>query len=110
MYLYEKDLSEARYKFLIKNRENAGITHLIDSNAFTECSNTMDDVYQIISDYNPIMKRKNLVVFDDMIADITSNKKNFRKQKHFTCIYYTVLFFCFKKCRIKFDALFDYEN
>ena len=35
----------------------------------------MDDVYENINDYNPIRKRKKLVVFDDMIADIMGNKK-----------------------------------
>ena len=35
----------------------------------------MDDVYQNIDDYNPNRKRKILIVFDDMIADIMSNKK-----------------------------------
>ena len=46
--LYAKDLSEAKYEFLIKKREDAGIKHLNDSKAFIECSNTMDDVYEII--------------------------------------------------------------
>ena len=35
----------------------------------------MDDVYENISDCNRIRKRKELIVFDDMIADIKSNKK-----------------------------------
>ena len=35
----------------------------------------MDDIYENIDDYNPNRKRKILIVFDDMIADITSNKK-----------------------------------
>ena len=75
IYLYAKDLSEPKYEYLIKNRENVGIKHLNDSNAFIECSNTMDDVYENIDDYNPSRKRKILIVFDDMIADIMSNKK-----------------------------------
>ena len=75
MYLYVKDLSEAKYDFLIKKGENAGIKHLNDSNAFIECSNTMDDIYENIDDYNPNRKRKILIVFDDMIADIMTNKK-----------------------------------
>ena len=60
---------------MIKKREDAGIKHLNDSNAFIECSNTMDDVYENIDDHNPIRKRKVLIVFDEMIADIMSNKK-----------------------------------
>ena len=35
----------------------------------------MDDVYKNINDYNSSRKRKILIVFDDMIADIMSNKK-----------------------------------
>ena len=60
---------------MIKKREDAAKNHLNDSNAFIECLNTMDDVYEIIDDYNPNRQRKILIVFDDMIADIMSNKK-----------------------------------
>ena len=35
----------------------------------------MDDVYENINDYNSSRKRKILIVFDDMIADIMTNKK-----------------------------------
>ena len=75
IYLYAKDLSESKYEHLIKNRENAGIKHLNDSKAFIECSNTMNDVYENIEHYNPNRKRKILIDFDYMIADITTNKK-----------------------------------
>ena len=75
IYLYTKDLSEPKYEFLIKNRENAGIKHVNNSKAFIECSNTKDDVYENINDYNPTRKRKSLIVFDDMIVDIMTNKK-----------------------------------
>ena len=60
---------------MIKNRKNAGIKHVNNSKAFIECSNTMDDVYENIDDYNPSRKRKVLIIFDDMIGDIMSNKK-----------------------------------
>ena len=75
MCLYAKDLSERKYEFLIKKREDVGIKHLNDSNLFMECSNTMDDVDENIDDYNPNRQRKVLIVFDDMIADIMTNKK-----------------------------------
>ena len=74
IYLYARDLNEPKYKILIKKRKDAGIKHLNDPNTFIECSNTMDDVYENINDYNPNRKRKILIVFDDMIADIMSNK------------------------------------
>ena len=60
---------------MIKKREDAGIKHLNNPNTFIECSNTLDDVYENINDYNRIRKRKKLIVFDDMIADIITNKK-----------------------------------
>ena len=75
IYLYARDLNEPKYKILIKKREDAGIKHLNDPNAFIECSNAMDDVYENIHDYNLSRKRKILIVFDDMIADIMTNKK-----------------------------------
>ena len=74
-YLYARDLSEQKYENLIKKREDAGIKHLNNPNTITECSNTMDDVYENINYYNPIRKRKKLIVFDAMIADIMGNKK-----------------------------------
>ena len=60
IYLYARDLSEPKYEYLIKKREDAGIKHLNNANAFIECSNTMDDVYDNINDNNPIRKRKKL--------------------------------------------------
>ena len=75
MYLYAKDLSESKYEYLIKNCENAGIKYLNCSKAFIEYSNTMDDVYEDINNYNLNRIRKILIVFDDMIADIMTNKK-----------------------------------
>ena len=75
MYLYAKDLREPKYEYLIKNRENVGIKHLNNSKAFIECSNTMNNVYKNIDNYNPNRKRKILIVFDNMIADIMTNKK-----------------------------------
>ena len=75
IYLYAKDLSESKYEFLINNRRNAGIKNYADPNAFIEYSNTMDDVFSNIDDYNPERKRRILIVFDDIIADIMTNKK-----------------------------------
>ena len=46
-----------------------------DPNAFIECSNTTDDVYENIDSYNPNRKRNIFSAFDDMIADIMTNKK-----------------------------------
>ena len=73
--MYAKDLSEPNYETLIKKRENAGIKYLNHPNGFIECSNAMHDVYENINDYNSSRKRKTLIVFDDMIAEIMKNKK-----------------------------------
>ena len=75
IYLYARDLGEPKNEYLIKKRKNAGIKHLNNPNAFIECSNTMDDVYENINNYNLIRKRKKIIVFDDMIADIMGNTK-----------------------------------
>ena len=61
--------------FLSKKREDGEIKYLNDPNAFIECFNTMDDIYENIHDYNLNSKRKILIVFDDMIAYIMTNKK-----------------------------------
>ena len=50
IYLYAKDLSEPKYEFLIKKRENAGTKHFTYPNTFIECSNKMDDVHENIDD------------------------------------------------------------
>ena len=75
IYLYAKDPSEAKYQFLINKRESAGSKYLNDSKNFIEYSHDMGDIYKDIEEYNPNKKRKILIVFDDMIADILSDKK-----------------------------------
>ena len=40
----------------------------------TEYSNYMNDIYKNIKEYNPSKKRKTLIIFDDMIANILSKK------------------------------------
>ena len=75
IYLYAKDSYEAKYQLLINKRENTGLKYLNDSKAFIEFSNDMDDIYKNIEEYNPNKKRKKLIVFNNIIADILSNKK-----------------------------------
>ena len=75
IYLYAEALSEPKYQFLIKKCEDAGITPFNDPKAFIECSGTMDDLFENIDDDNPNRVRKILIVFDDTIADIITNKK-----------------------------------
>ena len=75
IYLYAKDPYEAKYKYLINKREKVGLNHYDNFKAFMEYSNDMQDVYKNIEDYNPDKKRKVLIVFNDMIADMINNKK-----------------------------------
>ena len=73
-YLYSKDPYKAKYQLLINDRESTGLKYLNDSKAFIEYSNDMDDIDKDIEDKNPTKKRKILILFDDMIADMLSNK------------------------------------
>ena len=75
IYLYAKDLGEAKYQYLIDNRVDAGIKNLNDPHAFIEYSDNMNDVYKDINDYNKKRENRVLIIFDDMIADIEYNKK-----------------------------------
>ena len=63
IYLFAKDLSEPNYEYLIKKHEDAGIKHVNNPNAFIVCSNTMDDVYEDIENYNPKRDKKSLNCF-----------------------------------------------
>ena len=76
MYLYAKDPYEAKYQFLINKRESTGLKHFNDFKAFIEYSDGIDDIYKNIEEYNPNKKRKILIVFDYVIADMLNNKKN----------------------------------
>ena len=75
IHLYSKDPHESKCKFLINKRESARLKHFNDPKAFIEYSNDMQDVYKNIDEYNTDKERKILIVFDDMIADMISNKK-----------------------------------
>ena len=68
----------------------------------------MDDIYKNMEEYNPNKKRKILIVFHDLIADMLSNRKlNSIVIKPFTrprklnisLLYRTVLFCCTKNIR-----------
>ena len=76
IYLYVKDLEEPKSKFLINKKEQAGIKNLNDTAAFIEYSNTMYDILDNIEDYNKKSKRKIIIIFDDMISHVISDKKS----------------------------------
>ena len=75
IYLHAKDPYEEKYQLLINKRKSTALKHLNDSKVFFECSNDMDYFYKSFEEYNPNKKRKILIVFDDMIADMLINKK-----------------------------------
>ena len=85
-----------------------------------EYSNDMQDVYKNIEDYNPIKKRKVLIIFDDMITDmINNNKLNpivtelfIRGRKLNISIVFITQSYHIKSERftIKFYTFFHYEN
>ena len=60
---------------LINKKESTGLKSFNDPKAFIECSNDIQDVYKNIEEYNLGKKRKILILFDDMIADIINNKR-----------------------------------
>ena len=75
IYLYAKNLKEPKYELLINKREKAGINFNNDPTAFIEYSNSKDDILSNIEGYNKKRKRKVLIIFDDMISHVMSDKK-----------------------------------
>ena len=75
IYWYNKDPYDSIYQFLINKRESMLLKHFNDPKGFTEYSDNMEDVCKNIGEYNPGKKCKTLIVFDNMIADMTKNKK-----------------------------------
>ena len=73
--LSAKNSYESKYQFLINKRKSTVLRHLNDSKVFIENSNDIDDIYKNIEEYNPNKERKILIAFDDIIADMSSNKK-----------------------------------
>ena len=59
----------------IDKREKARINFNNDPNAFIKYSRSMDDILSDIEDYTKKRKRKVLIVFDDMISHVMSDKK-----------------------------------
>ena len=60
---------------LINGREKERIKTIKNPKAFIYYSQTINDVYENLEDYNPTKKTRLLIVFDDMIADMEFNKK-----------------------------------
>ena len=70
-FWYIKDSFEWKYQLLINRREKVGKENFI----LLIIQLIIDNVYGNLKDYNPKKKRKVLIVFDDMMADVESKKK-----------------------------------
>ena len=75
IFSYAKNSHEAKYQLLINKREIAELKYLNFSKTFIEFSNDMDNIDQNIEKQNRNKIQKILIIFDDIIADILSNKK-----------------------------------
>ena len=60
-------------QLLINKRKKIGIKELKNPKTFNDYSQTNNDVYENLEDYNPT--KKVLIVFNDMVADMEGNKK-----------------------------------
>ena len=56
IYLYVKDPFDSKYQLLINEREKVGIKKQKDLKAFIDYSQTIDDVYENLDDYNSTKK------------------------------------------------------
>ena len=60
---------------MISKHEGVGIKHYKDSKAFIEYTNDLADIYENLEEFNLNNDRQILIAFDDLIADMLSNKK-----------------------------------
>ena len=65
---------ESRYQLLINGRKKVENENFGNPKPLINRSQTIDDVYENLENYNPTKKQKVLIVFHDMIADMESNK------------------------------------
>ena len=62
IYLYAKDIYEAKYQLIINKWESIGFSHCNGHKAFIEYSNYMDDTHVNIDECNPSKKQKLLIL------------------------------------------------
>ena len=75
IYLYAKDPYEVKYQLLIIKRENTDLKYLIYSKTFIKYSNYIDDIHKNSEEYKAKNIPRILIVYDDMIVKMPSNKK-----------------------------------
>ena len=59
----------------VNKSESTGFKYFNDCKSFIKYGKDMDDVYKNIEEHNPNKKRKILIFFQDLIADMLSKKK-----------------------------------
>ena len=57
-----------------QKREDVDLKHVKNSKAFRKYSNDFNDAYISIQEYDSRKKKTDLILFDDMNADLISNK------------------------------------
>ena len=78
IYEYVSNPNEAKHQYLIKKHKESGLEEHDDPNVFIQYSSNMQDVYQNTEEYNLDRKHKVLLVFDELIAYVISNKKKIK--------------------------------
>ena len=76
IYLCIKNLFQSKYQLFINGGEKAETKKWKYPKAFIDYWQTIDDFYENLENYNPEKKRKVLIVFTDMTADLEANKKS----------------------------------
>lgn len=73
-FIYALKIHTKKNQFLIKKPDSVNSKYCNDPKSCIENSDNIDDIYDNINDYNPNKKRKMLILLDDMIGDMLSNK------------------------------------
>ena len=82
IYLFVKDLFASKFQLFINVRENTAIKKLKYLRAFIGYSQTIDDVFENLEDYNPTKKKKVLIVFYGVTADKETNTRFIGNDTH----------------------------
>ena len=87
---------------LINGIEKVEIENLKNPKAFIDYLQTTDDIYEKMGDYNPTKKRRLLIILDDMISDMESNRLissvfKGKKTEFFACFYLAIFISKYQK-------------
>ena len=114
--MYAKDTYKLKYQYLVKHEE-VGLRHFKDLKAFIKYSNDMNSVYNSIEKHNPGKEQEVLIVFDNMIADMISNKKLhlaitelFIRGRKLNISLVLIIQSCVKRFKTKQDTFFYHED